>query len=88
MTTINIKLNTSDLPEVLSLLEQLGNEALLLLPNLLEPWQILSEEGLTGQKMNITIHAKARYGKAAEMRLRLIPLVQEHLNKIGVELID
>jgi small-conductance mechanosensitive channel len=46
--TVSIKLNAEDLSRVIPILEDLGKEALLLLPNLLEPWQIISQSGFTG----------------------------------------
>jgi hypothetical protein len=55
-----------------------------LLPNLLEPWQVISESGVIGQQTELTLIAKARFGQAAEMSPRLLALVQERLSEIDV----
>ena len=83
---ITIKLPGTDLAEALTILENLASEAMLLLPNLLEPWQLLSESGTIGQQTELTLIAKARFGKAAEMQPRLLALVQERLEAAGIVL--
>ena len=88
--TANIKLKVegADLSRALPLLEELGQEAVSLLPNLLEPWQVISETGAMGQQTVLTLLAKARFGQAAEMRPRLLALVQERLAEAGIALVD
>ncbi|MBP8000397.1 MAG: mechanosensitive ion channel family protein [Chloroflexi bacterium] len=88
MADIAIKINSDDLSQVLPLLETMGKEAMELLPNLLEPWQVISQTGLIGQHTELTLVAKARFGKAAEMRPRLLALVQEKLSEAGIELAE
>ena len=83
---ITLKLAASDLGRALPLLEKLGHEAVMLLPNLLEPWRILSGDGVIGLQTEITLIAKARFGKAAEMRPRLLALVHERLAEADIEL--
>ncbi|MDY7076871.1 MAG: mechanosensitive ion channel [Chloroflexota bacterium] len=87
-STVKIVLNISsaDLSDALLLLEELGKEAVILLPNLLEPWQVLSEAGVIGKQMELALFARARFGKAAEMRPRLLALVQERLAGAGITL--
>lgn len=84
---ISIKINSSDLNRALPLLEELSREAMMTLPNLLEPWLVISETGALGQTAELTLATKARYGKAAEMRPRLLALVQEKLEEHGIELV-
>jgi small conductance mechanosensitive channel len=86
LTKITLKISTQDLGNVLAILEELGKEAVILLPNLIEYWQIISPEGVIGQCTELSLIAKARFGKAAEMRPRLLNLVQERLTEAGVEL--
>ncbi|MER2597911.1 MAG: mechanosensitive ion channel domain-containing protein [Caldilineales bacterium] len=86
MTHITLKLASADLPRAILLLETLGQEATDMLPNLLEPWQVISESGVIGQSTDLTLLAKARFGKAAEMRPRLLALVQDRLFEQGIEL--
>ena len=86
--TVLIKLNAEDLSRALPILEDLGKEALLILPNLLEPWQIISQSGSLGQQTELTLVAKAKYAMGAEMRPRLLALVHERLNEAGIQLAD
>lgn len=84
---VTLKLPGADLAQALTLLEGLKEEAVLLLPNLLEPWQVLSETGMLGQQTELTVVAKARFGKAAEMQPRLLALVQERFHEAGIDLV-
>lgn len=86
--TISLKLNSEDLSRALPVLEELSKEAPLLLPNLLEPWQIISESASLGQQTELTLVAKAKYAMGAEMRPRLLALVHERLNEVGIHLAD
>ena len=84
---ITIKLPGADVSEALAALEGLAAEAVAVLPNLLEPWQVINESGTIGQQTELTLIAKARFGKAAEMQPRLLALVQEGLEAAGVMLV-
>jgi small-conductance mechanosensitive channel len=86
--TITLRIAAADLGRALPLLEELGEEAVALLPNLLEPWQVLSKSGVIGQQTELTLLAKARLGKAAEMRPRLLALVQERLAEDKIILVN
>lgn len=86
--TISLKINAEDLSRALTILEELSKEAPLLLPNLLEPWQIISESGSIGQQTELTLLAKAKYAMGAEMRPKLLALVHERLNEAGIHLAD
>jgi small-conductance mechanosensitive channel len=83
---VTLKIAAADLNRALTILGELGSEAVVLLPNLLEPWQVLSESGLIGQQTELTLMAKARFGQAAEMRPRLLGLVQERLSENDIAL--
>lgn len=83
---ITLKVNAADLGRAIELLEELGQEAVTLLPNLLEPWQVVSETGTIGGSAELTLLTKARFGKAAEMRPRLLALVQERLSNADIHL--
>ena len=61
---------------------------MVLLPNLLEPWQVVSESGVIGQETELTLIAKARFGMASEMRPRLLALVQERLLEGNISLVS
>jgi len=85
---VKIKISAADLKTVLPILEKLGEEALLVLPNLIEPWQVISESGVIGQQTELTLVAKARFGQAATLRTRLLALVQERLEQAEINLVD
>lgn len=84
--TVTIKVSAAQLDEALHVLEELGTEAVTLLPNLIEPWQVISESGVIGQHTELTLVAKTKFGKAAEMRPRLLTLVRERLTEADIEL--
>ena len=86
MVNVTLKVSTADVSRILTLLEALNQTALLSLPNLLEPWQVISETGVAGQQTELTLTAKARFSKAAELRPRLLAFVQEQLAKEGIQL--
>jgi small conductance mechanosensitive channel len=88
IANITIKILAADLGAALTTLEALGDEAVVLLPNLIEPWQVTSLVGVTGQFTELTLIAKARFGKAAEMRPRLLTLVQERLSETNIQLVS
>jgi small conductance mechanosensitive channel len=83
---IKVKLATADLGRVIPLLEELGYEAVGLLPNLLEPWQVISETGEMGQQTELTLIAKARFGMAGEMRPKMLDLIHERMADAGIDL--
>lgn len=87
-TNVTLKIAAADLGQALPMLEALGHEAMHLLPNLIEPWQVISDTGVIGQQTELTLLAKARFGQAADMRPRLLSLVQERLAEAEITLVD
>lgn len=85
---VRLKVAASDLSRALLLLEGMAEDAVSLLPNLLEPWQVISESGTIGQQAELTLVARARFGKAAEMRPRLLALVQQRLAEANIAMSD
>jgi len=85
---VTLKIAAADLNRVLPTLEALGEEAVVLLPNLLEPWLVISESGVIGLETELTLVAKARFGQGADMRPRLLALVQERLSDAGIEFVN
>ncbi|MGD8967646.1 MAG: mechanosensitive ion channel [Anaerolineae bacterium] len=86
LANIGLKVAAADLDRTLTLLEDLGEEAVARLPNLLEPWQVISASGMLGQQAELTLLAKARFGRAAEMRPRLLAFVHERLAAADIAL--
>jgi small conductance mechanosensitive channel len=87
-THITLKIASKDLTDALTLLDELAHTAVSQLPNLLEPWQVISESGVIGEQTELTILAKSRFGKAAEMRPRLLNLIQEQFEIAGIALVN
>ena len=85
---ITLYLAAADLGKAIPLLEEVGVEAVSLLPNLLEPWKVISATGTVGHQAELTLLAKARFGCAAELRPRLLSLVQERLAEKGIQLMN
>lgn len=88
IANITLKIQSADLNTARATLEALGNEAVTLLPNLIEPWKVTNLEGMIGQYTELTLIAKARFGKAAEMRPHLLSLVQERLLEVNIQLVS
>lgn len=87
-TTVKIHVPTQALVETISILETLAHEALVYLPNVLEPWRILSTSEGVAHHTELTLFVKLRYGKAAEARPRLLKFIQLRLTEAEIELVD
>ncbi|MBP6789417.1 MAG: mechanosensitive ion channel [Candidatus Promineofilum sp.] len=85
-THVVVLVAPGDLPQALAVLLALADEAAALLPDLLEPWKVVSHDGQLGAAAELHIHARARYGRGAELRLRIMTLVAERLAVAGVDL--
>jgi len=83
-TSVTLKIAASDLSKTLEHLESLSEKAMTLLPNLIEPWQIISQSGELGEEAELTILVKAKFGKGAETRTRLLKLLLQELNSLKV----
>ncbi|MGJ3237546.1 MAG: mechanosensitive ion channel family protein [Anaerolineae bacterium] len=83
--TITIQIMSKDLQKTLPLLEDLGMEAMTLLPNLIEQWQVISGDHI-GQHIELKVIAKSKFGQGAQMRPRMQALIQERLTQAEVEL--
>lgn len=85
-TSITVRVPASDLPAAMAVLLALADEAPMLLPDLLAPWKVVSQDGTLGEAAEILIHTKARYGHGAGLRLRIMTLVGDRLALAGVRL--
>ena len=83
-TSVTIKIPASDLGRTLDHLEGMSSKAMTLLPNLIEPWQVISKTGELGEEAELTVLAKAKFGKGAEMRTRMLALIQDELSAMKV----
>ena len=83
-TSVTIKIPAGELSKTLKHLENLSEKAMTLLPNLIEPWKVISKSGELSEEAELTILANAKFGKGAEMRTRMLALLQEELSTIKV----
>jgi small conductance mechanosensitive channel len=83
-TSVSISVSAGDLSPAMSLLQKLGDEAPSVLPDLIEPWRVISEDGSVRGTADLTIYARAEYGRGAELRLKMLALIQERLAGAGI----
>jgi small conductance mechanosensitive channel len=86
--SVRLKIPAAELARALEVLPPLANEAMLALPNMLEPWQIISETGAIGESAELTLLTKAKFGQGATMRPRLLAFVRECLTEGNITLLD
>jgi len=82
-----IKIPSDQLDQALPLLRNLGEEAVSLLPDLKEPWQVVSENGFMGEHTELTLVVKVQFGRAGRLRPRLMRLVQKRLAMANIPLV-
>ena len=87
---VEIKLYVApqDLQRTLEIIRPLGTEAFNEIPDQIEPWSVLSGSNLTGSKVELTIIAKAVLGHGADLKIKLINLIQDRLNREEITLLD
>ena len=83
---VRVNVKSADAHQAVDILEEMATEAVTLLENLLEPWQVLSQDGVMGTTTRLEIVAHAKYGTGAIIRPRLMILVRERLASNGIEL--
>ena len=84
-TSVTLTIDSSQLDRTLDKLEQLSEESMSLMPNLLEPLTFISKSGTLGDETELTVLAKARFGKGAELRTRLLALLQHRVKDATVQ---
>jgi len=87
-TKIRFYVRSGQLGETLEMLGRLGQEALSLLPDLTEPWQVISTSEALGAKSEVTVVAHTSFAKAATLRLEIFGLINQRLAEAGIELVD
>lgn len=87
-TDVVCRVAPAHLPAAMAALQALGLEAPARLPDLIEPWTLVSRDGTLGSATEILIHARARFAHGAGLRLRIMMLVEEHLTAAGIPLAE
>ncbi|MEL6309042.1 MAG: mechanosensitive ion channel family protein [Chloroflexota bacterium] len=78
-TSVIVKVPSASVGKAIAHLELLGDKAMTRLPNLVEPWQVISETGTLDDASELTVLAKAKFGKGAELRTRMMAMLQDEL---------
>ncbi len=85
---IKLFVKSSQLATALDALDQIALDARQVLPDILEPFQVLSTSDIMGSKVELTVMAHCLYARAATVKLRLMDLVYRRLSEAGVEVTD
>lgn len=83
---VTVHVPATELERVIPILEELGQQAPVELPDLLEPWQVLTEAGELGTHTELTLVSKATFGRGAATRPHMLALVQRTLAEHEIEL--
>jgi small conductance mechanosensitive channel len=83
---ISVFVTPQDVGRATEVLKNLGGEVFAELDDLLEPYQIIGSNNLSGSKVEIIVAAKAAYSRAADLRLHLMDRIQERLHSENIEL--
>lgn len=87
-TDVTVHVRSIDYPRALKLLNELGERAPELLPELAEPWKVISAGGEIGAVPELRLIAKAQYGQGADLRLKIMSLVQETFAREALDLTE
>jgi small conductance mechanosensitive channel len=88
LANVKVTIPTKDLSQAMHVLGQVADTAQTELPDLIERPEFLSEEGSISAHVELTLSAKARYGRGARLRTRLMAMVTEALAKAEVNIIN
>ncbi len=85
-TPVRVKLRvpSSQLKHTVAILEDMGHAAMTDLPNLLEPWRVITDDTTMSETTDLTLVTKATFASGAELRPRVLAYVQERLEQAGV----
>jgi small conductance mechanosensitive channel len=81
---LHLSVGGADVARALPLLTELGEEAARSMPDLEGPWQIISKSGEVGARTQLTLLARTRFGRGADLRPQLMALVHERLTEAGI----
>ena len=85
---VKLVVNSVELGKAITVLEEMSETAGQWLPELVEPFQVLSTSEGMSNKVELTVMAHCSFAKAATIRLRLMDLIYRRLREAGVELLD
>jgi hypothetical protein len=79
---------TENLSSALQVLETLADTAQTKFPELTERPEVLSIEGAISNHTELTLAAKAAYGRGAQLRPQLMTIVSQAMHEAGVQIIS
>lgn len=85
-TLIKLTIATAQLSTALATLRDLGERAPALVPELIEPWQILITNEAVAATTEVTLVARFAFGKAALCKAQVVALIDDELSRAGVRL--
>lgn len=83
-----MKVPGEKLRDTVAMLEILGHEARESIPALMEPWRVIASEGRVAQNIELTVVAKAEFGKGVEVHPQILAFIRERLDAQQIPLID
>ncbi|MCB0047102.1 MAG: mechanosensitive ion channel [Caldilineaceae bacterium] len=84
LASVHVRVKSNHIQPTMAVLNELVTEYRRI-DNLIEAPRIISEDGVIGSDMSLTLLAKATYGKGVEVRRALIEYINTHLTEAGVE---
>ena len=85
LASVRVSVKSVHIDEAMAVLEALAPTLPKLIPALIEPPRILSEDGALGERIGLTIFAKARFSQGVEARRKLLTIVQDALEKATID---
>jgi small conductance mechanosensitive channel len=87
VASIKVTVASEDLSKALQVFESVADTAQDQLHDLIERPEFVSEEGAVSSQVQLTLLAKAAYGRGARLRTQLMAWVIDALNEAGVRII-
>ncbi|GIK41362.1 MAG: mechanosensitive ion channel protein MscS [Chloroflexota bacterium] len=87
VANIKVTVVTADLARALEVLEDVADTAQTRFPELMERPEVLSIEGAISNRVELTLVAKAAYGRGAQLRPQLMTAVTDALEQAGVQIV-
>jgi len=85
---VKLVVESEQLGKTIAVLEEMSQSASSWLPELIEPFQVLSTSDSMSNRVELTVMAHCSFGKAATVKLRLMDLIYRRLREAEVELLD
>lgn len=86
---ISVRVPAAEIQNAIAVLEELGEEAAEELPHLLGPWRVIAvDHTQLSSHAELTLAARAVFGKGAQTRPYILAMVQKRLASKTIELVD